>query len=57
MATPIFQNDPRFVAYMEYQFRKLHEYNMFHPDPRYSVTQARKEAFNRAFEARRRGVI
>lgn len=57
MATPVFQNDPRFVAYMDAEFRKLHEWNLFHPDPRYSVTQARQEAFRRALEARRRGRI
>jgi hypothetical protein len=57
MATPLFSNDPAFIAYMEYQFRKLHEYNIAHPDPRYSVTQARQEAFRRARAMRFAGRI
>ena len=57
MATPVFSNDPRFVAYMENEYRKLHQQDLFLPDPRYSQSQARQIAFNRALEARRRGLI
>jgi hypothetical protein len=42
---------------MENEYRKLHQQDLFLPDPRYSQSQARRVAFNRALEARRRGLI
>jgi hypothetical protein len=57
MATPLFANDPAFTQYMEQEYWKLHEQNLFIPDPRYNKAQAHQIAFQRAMDARRRGLI
>ena len=57
MATPMFANDPAFTAYMEREYWKLHQQNLFVPDPRYNKQAARQEAFRRAMLARLQGRI
>jgi hypothetical protein len=57
MATPAFQNDPSFTAFMEREYWKLHEQNMFMPDPRYNKAEAHRIAFQRAMIARQQGRI
>ena len=57
MATPMFANDPVFTAYMEREYWKLHQQNIFHPDPRYNKAEAHSIAFQRAMAARQQGLI
>ena len=57
MATPIFSNDPAFVAYMNREYNRLHQEDLFMPDPRYVKRDAHAIAFKRAVEARQRGLI
>ena len=57
MATPMFANDPAFTQYLEREFEKLHQENMFLPEPRYTKREAHEIAFQRAREARARGMI
>lgn len=57
MATPMFANDPAFTHYMEQEYWKLHQQNLFLPDPRYNKAEAHQIAFQRAMAARQRGLI
>jgi len=57
MATPMFANDPAFTQYMEQEYWKLHQQNLFMPDPRYNKAEAHQIAFQRAMAARQRGLI
>ena len=57
MATPVFQNDPAFVAYMEREYQRLHQEDLFMPDPRYAKRDSHAIAFQRALAARQRGEI
>ncbi len=57
MATPMFANDPAFTQYMENEYWKLHQQNLFMPDPRYNKAEAHQIAFQRAMAARQRGMI
>jgi hypothetical protein len=57
MATPMFANDPAFTQYMEREYWKLHQQNLFMPDPRYNKHEAHQEAFRRAMIARQQGRI
>ena len=57
MATPVFQNDPAFVAYMEREYQRLHQEDLFISDARYGKRDSHAIAFQRALAARQRGEI
>lgn len=53
----VFANDPRAAEFLRREVEKLHQENIFHPDPRYSKEEAHRIAFQRLMIARAQGRI
>lgn len=57
MATPAFANDPAAIAFIQREYQRLHDENLFNPDPRYSKQSAHAEAMRRFQVARAQGRV
>lgn len=53
----LFVNDPRAVAFIEREYQRLHEENLFRPDPRFTKEEAHRIAFQRFLQARAQGRV
>jgi len=57
MPHPAFTGDARAAAFIQREYEKLHQQNLFIPDPRYSEREAHQEAFRRFLVARQEGRV
>jgi len=57
MPHPAFTGDARAAAFIQREYERLHQENLFHPDPAYSREQAHQIAFQRFLQARAQGRV
>lgn len=53
----VFRGDPRAAEFLRREIERLHQENIFNPDPRYTKEEAHRIAFQRLMIARAQGRV